>query len=63
MVIISKEEATAIRERYGDDAHISIVNRHKRNGRKKYYLPEEGRLISFLNRFRNRKAAGTRKER
>lgn len=61
MIIISREEAMALRAKFGDDANISITNRHKKGGRKKYYLPEEVKLMSFLNRLRNkqqRKFAG-----
>lgn len=55
MIIISKEEAMALREKYGDDANISITSRHKKGGRKKYYLPEEGRLLFFLEKYRNKR--------
>lgn len=54
MIIISREEAMTMRAKFGDDANISITNRHKKGGRKKYYLPEEGKLMAFLNRLRNK---------
>lgn len=61
MIIISKEEAMALRAKYGDDANITITNKNKRGGRKKYYMPEESRLLYFLDRFRNRQRRGAQK--
>lgn len=58
MILITKEEAEAIRAKYGSDANISITNRQKRGGRKKYYLPEEPRLIGFISRYRSRRERG-----
>lgn len=55
MIVITKEEAMAIRAKYGEGAGIAVTNRHKKGGRKNYYMPEEGRLLFFLERFRNKK--------
>ena len=52
MIAISKEEAMAIREKYGSDVHIAITNRHKRGGRKHYFVEETSRVTYFLDRFR-----------
>lgn len=52
MIAISKEEAMAIRERYGDGVYIAITNRHKSGGRKRYFAEETNRVLYFLNRFR-----------
>ena len=35
MIEISKEEAAAIREKYGDTVSVATVNRQKRKGRKR----------------------------
>lgn len=53
MFVISKEEAVAIREKYGNDVHVSITNRQKRHGRKRYYVEETNRVIYFLRRLRS----------
>ena len=66
MVVITKEEAMAIRAKFGNEASITITNRHKRGGRKHYYLPEEGKFMYFLEKLRNKgldrgKRDGTRR--
>lgn len=53
MVNITKDEAMALRKKYGNDAKIAIVNKHKHGGRKKYYLPEEPFLLRYLDKVRN----------
>ena len=54
MVVITKEEAMAIRAKFGNEASITITNRHKRGGRKHYYLPEEGKFMYFLEKLRSK---------
>ena len=55
MIIITKDEAMALRAKYGKDIGITITNRHKRGGRKRYYTEETNRVFFFLNKFRNRR--------
>lgn len=55
MILITKDEAMAVRAKYGNDAHITIANRQKKGGRKKYYMPEENRLMFFIQRYRTRR--------
>ena len=55
MIVINREEAMALREKYGEDAHITITSRHKKGGRKKYYAAEERRNVFFIERFRRNK--------
>ena len=54
MVQINKEEAMALRERYGKEVGIAITNKHKKGGRKRYYVEETNRTRYFLERFRER---------
>lgn len=54
MFMITRDEAMALREKYGDDIGITITNRGKRGGRKKYYTEETHRVMYFLERFRNK---------
>ena len=54
MISITKEEAMALREKYGRDVCIAITNRHKKGGRKRYYAEETERVLSFIGRSRNR---------
>lgn len=56
MISITKDEAMALRAKYGDDIGITITNRHKRGGRKRYYTEETNRVFFFLERYRNRQA-------
>lgn len=53
MIIITRDEAMALRAKYGDEARITITSRHKKGGRKKYYAAEERRNICFIERYRN----------
>ena len=54
MILISRDEALALREKYGDNVGISITNRTKKGGRKKYYVEETQRVLYFIDRFRHR---------
>lgn len=54
MILISRDESLALREKYGDTVGISITNRTKKGGRKKYYVEETQRVLYFIDRFRNR---------
>ena len=53
MILITKDEAMALRSKYGNDIGITITNRHKKNGRKRYYTEETKRVLFFLERYRN----------
>lgn len=55
MIAITRDEAMALRERYGDEIGITITNRHKRGGRKHYYTEETKRVFYFLEHFRSKK--------
>lgn len=52
MIQITKEEAMAARAKFGDEVCISITSRHKRGGRKKYYIEETRRVLYFIERMR-----------
>lgn len=54
MISITKDEAMALRTKYGKDIGITITNRHKKSGRKHYYTEETSRVVFFLERYRNR---------
>lgn len=54
MVEISKEEAEAIRAKYGDEVYIAVTNRHKKSGQKNHYVEETSRVLGFLDRIRKR---------
>lgn len=54
MIIITKDEAMALRAKYGDGASITVTSKHKKGGRKKYYVAEERRNLFFLDRYRAR---------
>lgn len=53
MISITKDEALALRSKYGDTVGITITNRHKKGGRKRYYTEETKRVFFFLERYRN----------
>lgn len=53
MISITKDEAMALRAKYGNDIGITITNRHKRGGRKRYYTEETKRVFFFLEKYRN----------
>ena len=63
MIVITKEEAMALRDKYGDSIGITITNRHKRGGRKRYYTEETNRVFFFLERYRNKQLRKTQKKR
>ena len=52
MIIINRDEAMALRAKYGDEARITITSRTKKGGRKKYYASEEHRNVAFIERYR-----------
>ena len=54
MIQINKEEAMAIREKYGDNIGITITNRHKKGGRKRYYVEDTNRVHFFLEKYRGK---------
>ena len=54
MIQINREEAMALRAKYGSDIGITITSRRKKGGRKKYYTEETSRVFYFLERFRNK---------
>ena len=54
MIIITKDEAIALRKRYGDEVGITITNRHKKGSRKRYYTEETSRVSFFLERYRSK---------
>ena len=63
MIQINKEEAMALRAKYGDDIGITITNRHKRGGRKRYYTEETNRVFYFLERYRSKQLRKIEKKR
>lgn len=54
MIEVNREEASALREKYGRDVTIAITNRTKKGGRKRYYVEETNRIQFFLERFRKK---------
>lgn len=54
MISITKDEAMALRAKYGNDIGITITSRHKKGGRKRYYTEETNRVFFFLERYRNK---------
>ena len=54
MFVISKEEAMAIREKYGNEIGITITSRQKKGKRKHYYVEESRKVFFFLERFRKK---------
>ena len=54
MIQITKDEAMALRAKYGDEVCIAITNRHKKGGRKRYYTEETSRVLYFLDRYRSK---------
>lgn len=63
MIAITRDEAMALRERYGDEVGITITNRQKKSGRKHYYTEETNRVLFFLERFRNKQLRKIQKKR
>lgn len=60
MILITKEEARAIREKYGNEVCIATTNRKKKSRRKQHYVEETSRVMYFLGRLakKNQKKAG-----
>lgn len=56
MIVIARDEAMAIREKYGDEINITVTNRQKGSKRKRYYVEETNRVLFFLERFRKKQA-------
>lgn len=63
MIIITKDEAAAVREKYGDSVHIAITNRKKKSNRKTYYVEETSKVMFFLERYRSRQVRKFNKKR
>jgi hypothetical protein len=49
MIIITKEEALKIRQKFEGENCITITNRHKKGGRMKYYMAEDPKYVGYLN--------------
>lgn len=62
MIQVAKDEAMAIRSKYGDSVSITITNRHKKGGRKRYYVEETNRVMFFLERYRNKQLRKVQKK-
>lgn len=56
MIVIARDEAMAIREKYGNAISITVTNRKKGGKRKRYYVEETNRVLFFLERFRKKQA-------
>lgn len=63
MIQITRDEAMAIRAKYGDEVGVTITNRHKKGGRKRYYTEETNKVFYFLERYRNKQLRKTQKKR
>ena len=63
MIQITRDEAMAIRAKYGNEIGDTITNRHKKGGRKRYYTEETNRVFFFLERYRNKQLRKTQKKR
>lgn len=63
MIQINRDEAMALRDKYGDDVGITITSRHKKGGRKHYYAEETNRVLYFLERYRNKQLRKIQKKR
>lgn len=63
MIAITRDEAIALREKYGDEVGITITNRRKKGGRKRYYTEETNRVFYFLERYRNKQLRQIKKKR
>lgn len=53
MISITKDEAMALRKKFGDDLAITVMNRQKRGGRKHYCTEESYRVMRVLNKLRS----------
>lgn len=63
MISITRDEAMALRAKYGNEIGITITNRHKKGGRKRYYTEETNRVFFFLERYRNKQLRKTQNKR
>ena len=63
MIAITRDEAFALREKYGDEVGITITNRHKKGGRKRCYAEGTNRVFFFLERYRNKQLRKIQKKR
>ena len=63
MIQITRDEAMAIRAKYGNEIGVTITNRHKKSGRKHYYTEATNRVLFFLERYRNKQLRKTQKKR
>ena len=63
MIQITRDEAMAIRAKYGNEIGVTITNRHKKGGRKRYYTEETNRVFFFLERYRNKQLCKIQKKR
>lgn len=63
MIQITRDEAMAIRAKYGNEIGVTITNRHKKSGRKHYYTEETNRVLFFLERYRSKQLRKTQKKR
>ena len=63
MIQITRDEAMAIRAKYGNEIGVTITNRHKKGGRKRYYTEETNRVFFFLERYRNKQLRKIKKKR
>ena len=64
MIIITKEEAAKVRQKFEGENCITIPNRHKRGGRKKYYMAEDPKYVSyleFIRRIAEKKRSGEKR--
>lgn len=52
MITITKDETMALRKKFGDTLAITVMNRHKRGGRKRYCTEESYRVMRVLNKLR-----------
>ena len=50
MIEITKDEAISVRNKFGADIGITITSRHKKGGKKKYYIEETSRVFNFLDK-------------
>lgn len=50
MIVINKEEAFMLRKRF-PEIHITITSRNTNH--KRYFAPEEPKIMSYIHRLRN----------
>lgn len=59
LIEITQNESKLIRQNF-PGVHISIVNRHKKGKRKRYYMEEAKAALIFIRKLRNTDKAGRR---